>query len=248
MRYKSDRHRLPPFDADGILLVDKPKTWTSFDVVNALRWHFNIPKIGHCGTLDPAATGLLVLVIGKLTRYSQQLAGEDKIYEASLLLGTETDSCDMDGKVTAQRDYGHVTVEMIRETVAGFVGEQLQTPPMTSAIKKEGQKLYELARKGIEVEREPRPITIHYINLDAVQIPTVTFTASCSKGTYIRTLASDIGEKLGCGAVLSDLRRTQSGRFKLDHAISVDTLKTWDQEQLKDHLVQTLAAAVQAAE
>lgn len=240
MRYKSDKHRLPPLNADGILLVDKPKTWTSFDVVNALRWHFNIPKIGHCGTLDPAATGLLVLVIGKFTRLSQHLAGEDKVYDTEVLLGTRTDSFDMDGKVIETKDASGVTEELLRETVAGFVGEQLQLPPMTSAVKKDGKKLYELARKGIEVEREPRPINIRSIEITNVQLPTFHCVVDCSKGTYIRTLAEDIGQKLGCGAVLANLRRTMSGRFSIDDALSVETLKTWDQEQLKDHLAAAL--------
>lgn len=247
MRYNPDRHHLPPFDTDGILLVDKPKTWTSFDVVNAMKWQFNIPKIGHCGTLDPAATGLLVLVLGKFTRLSQTLAGDDKVYEADILLGTETDSADMDGKVTAEKGIEGITEAQVRKVIKGFVGDQMQIPPMTSAVKKEGRKLYELARKGIEIEREARPVTFHTISIDSVELPHVRITVKCSKGTYIRTLASDIGNQLGCGGVLFNLKRTHSGRFSLKDALSVETLKTFTQDQFADHLAQLMVKFAQEA-
>lgn len=152
MRYNPSKHRLPPFHTSGVLLVDKPLEWTSFDVVNFVRSRFNIPKVGHCGTLDPAASGLLVLVLGKFTQLSSKFSGEDKVYEAKLQLGLETDSGDLDGEVISTRDWSAVTPELLRETLAGFVGEQLQTPPMVSAVKKDGKKLYELARQGVEVE------------------------------------------------------------------------------------------------
>ena len=136
MRYNPKKHHLPPLNINGVLLVDKPAGWTSFDVVNFVRARFNIPKIGHCGTLDPAATGLLVLVLGKFTQLSQKFSGEEKTYAATLQLGFETDSYDMDGTVTARYDASGVTNEQLRETLAGFVGEQLQKPPMVSAVKK----------------------------------------------------------------------------------------------------------------
>ena len=140
MRYNPSKHRLPPFHTSGVLLVDKPLEWTSFDVVNFVRSRFNIPKVGHCGTLDPAASGLLVLVLGKFTQLSSKFSGEDKVYEAKLQLGLETDSGDLDGEVISTRDWSAVTPELLRETLAGFVGEQLQTPPMVSAVKKDGSR------------------------------------------------------------------------------------------------------------
>ena len=233
-KFDPKRHRLPIFGSDGILLVDKPATWTSFDVVNFVRARFNIPKVGHCGTLDPAATGLLVLVLGKFTRISNSLSGVDKVYEGSLRLGIETDSEDMDGKVIRESDYSHVTEESLRDTVMSFVGKSMQIPPMVSALKKDGKKLYELAREGVEIEREARPIEVYDIKVNNIALPDCDFTVHCSKGTYVRTIASDIGKKLGCGAVLTGLRRTAAGKFSIEDAISVDTLKTFEQPELKD--------------
>jgi tRNA pseudouridine55 synthase len=236
MRYRPDKHRLPPFKTDGILLVDKPKEWTSFDVVNMLRNRFNIPKVGHCGTLDPAASGLLVLMLGRFTKLSQKFSGEDKVYQSDMLLGTETDSQDMDGEVIAENDYSQLTEAQVREVLASFVGEQEQTPPMFSAKKQDGKRLYELARQGVEVEREAKEIYIEYIEVDEIALPHVKFTVKCSKGTYIRTLCADVGKCLGCGAVLFDLRRTFSGQFDLSDAVSVETLKSWEQADLEIHV------------
>jgi len=242
-RFDPKRHRLPIFDRDGILLVDKPKEWTSFDVVNFVRARFNVPKVGHCGTLDPAATGLLVLVLGRFTRMSAQLSGNDKTYEATLLLGTETDSEDMDGTVIRQSDYSAVDEAALRAALEGFIGEGFQIPPMVSAVKKDGKKLYELARSGVEIEREPKPITIHSLEVTRVALPYCDFTVRCSKGTYIRTLAADAGRKLGCGAVLYALRRIQSGKFSVADAVTVETLKTWEQNDLSEHLQRFFATA-----
>lgn len=233
-KFDPKRHRLPIFGTDAILLVDKPAEWTSFDVVNFVRSRFNIPKVGHCGTLDPAATGLLVLVLGKFTRIAGALSGVDKIYEATLKLGIETDTEDMDGKIIRESDYSSVTEDALKECVAGFLGKSMQVPPMVSALKKDGKKLYELARAGVEVEREPRPIEIYDIKTTRVELPECDFTVHCSKGTYVRTIAADIGKKLGCGAALSALRRTQAGKFSIADAVTVDTLKTWEQPQLKE--------------
>ena len=161
MKYDPKRHRLPPFTQNGILLVNKPKGWTSHDVVGFFRARFNAVKVGHCGTLDPAATGLLVVVFGKFTKFSQKFSGEDKVYEGTALLGTRTDSQDMDGTVLSTTDTSHLTVDQVREAFLKFQGDIMQTPPMVSAVKHNGERLYDLARKGVEVQREPKPITIH---------------------------------------------------------------------------------------
>ncbi|MDD4318165.1 MAG: tRNA pseudouridine(55) synthase TruB [Victivallaceae bacterium] len=231
-----NRPRPPRFEGSGILPVDKSSGWTSFDAVNFVRSRFNIPKVGHCGTLDPAATGLLVLVLGKFTSFSQKLSGDNKTYEATLLLGTETDSQDMDGKIIAENDWHDVTEEEIRRVFGEFTGDLKQIPPMVSAVKVNGKRLYELARKGKEVIREPRDITIHRLEITSVEMPYINFTAECSKGTYIRTLCSDIGSALGCGGVLNTLRRTRSGVFDIADAVDIETLKTWEQPELEKFL------------
>ena len=235
---EEQRPRKKPFMDSGILLVDKPKEWTSHDIVNYIRRAFKIKKVGHCGTLDPAATGLLILVLGKATKLSQRLSGQDKTYYTTMLLGTETDSLDMDGKITSQsEEWKELMPVNVRTAIKEFKGSQMQIPPMVSAKKKNGKKLYELAREGIVVERDPVPITINTIDIESVELPEAKFTVSCSKGTYIRVLCSDIGEKLGCGAVLKDLRRTQSGIFDIKNSYPMDEIKTWDQQTLSDKLL-----------
>ena len=234
MRYNPKKHHLPIFSGAGIISIDKPAGWTSFDVVNFLRNRYNIPKVGHCGTLDPAATGLLVLVLGEYTRYSEKLMASDKVYECTLRLGIETDSEDMDGKVIRESDYSHVTEESLNEAVMSFMGKSMQIPPMVSALKKDGKKLYELAREGVEIEREARPIEVYDIKVNKIALPDCDFTVHCSKGTYVRTIASDIGKKLNCGAVLTGLRRTAAGKFSIADAVSIDTLKTFEQPELKE--------------
>jgi len=240
MRHRPDKHRLPPFERSGVLLVDKPKDWTSHDVVAFVRARFNVPKAGHCGTLDPAATGLLVLVLGKFTKLSQKFSGEDKVYEGTILLGTETDSQDMDGAVTRTADWSGVTETALRDAFSSFLGEIEQIPPMVSAVKKDGERLYDLARQGIEVEREPKLIKINSIDIKKVELPCADFVVSCSKGTYIRTLCSDVGTKLGCGAVLKGLNRIHSGAFDLADAVTVDTMRTWEQHDLEMHIEEYL--------
>lgn len=230
MRYNPKKHRLPVCEAAGILAVDKPLTWTSFDVVNFVRARFNVPKVGHCGTLDPAATGLLLLVLGKFTALSGKLSGEDKAYSGTLTLGVETDSGDLDGKVIRRSENLPSEAE-IREVFASFRGRSSQLPPMYSAVKVGGKKLYELARQGVEIEREAREIEIARLEITAVDMPHIDFELDCSKGTYVRTLCTDIGTKLGCGGTLSALRRTRCGRFTLDGAVSVETLKNMDQDK-----------------
>ena len=236
MRYNPKKHRLPIFNANGVLLIDKPVEWTSFDVVNFVRARFNIPKVGHCGTLDPAATGLLVLVLGKFTLLSQKFSGEDKVYEATMRLGLETDTEDMDGRVVAEHDWSQVTEAMLRETLTSFIGVQQQTPPMVSAVKKDGKKLYELARQGVEIERESREITIFSLDISRVELPRCDFTMRCSKGTYVRKLCADAGRRLGCGGVLEKLRRLRSGSFDVADALTIEQLKSFEQGDLEAHL------------
>ena len=225
-----------------MLLIDKPAGWTSFDVVNFVRSRFNVPKVGHCGTLDPAATGLLVLMLGAFTRKSEFFSGDDKSYEGTLELGRVTDSGDLDGEVVREADFSGVTEAAVRTAFAKFTGEQLQTPPMVSAVKVGGKKLYELARKGVEIEREPRKIVISRFELVKFAPPYCDFAVDCSKGTYIRTLCADVGEALGCGGVLAKLRRTRSGRFSVADALPLETLKNLDQNAFRDLVVAKLMA------
>lgn len=198
----------------GILLVDKPKNKTSFSLVGALRRLLKVKKIGHAGTLDPFATGVMVMLVGKqYTKLSDRFLAADKEYIATARLGIETDSYDCDGIITNENDI-IPTLEQLEQALKNFQGEVLQTPPMFSAKKKDGKKLYELARKGISIEREPVQVTmsttlLHY------DYPYVQLQVSCSKGTYIRSIAYDLGKLLGCGAHLSALQRVRSGAFKL---------------------------------
>ncbi|MCM8525708.1 MAG: tRNA pseudouridine(55) synthase TruB [Lentisphaeraceae bacterium] len=224
--------------ASGLLLVNKPKEWTSHDVVNFARRRFNFKKVGHCGTLDPNATGLLILVVGHATKASEMLAGEDKTYTTVMTLGKETSSHDGEGDVVKESPWDHITEEQVTEVLNSFVGPQQQIPPMVSAVKKGGKKLYELARKGIEIEREPRPITIHSISIGKINLPEVEFTVRCSKGTYIRTLCHDIGIKLGSSAYMSELVRTESGGFSLENSFEIEDMKTWERDTFLDNMIQ----------
>ncbi len=236
-RRRNQNHHYPPFEENGILLVDKPTEWSSFDCVNFVRSRFNIHKVGHCGTLDPAATGLLVLVVNKFTKLSANLSGEDKTYEATLLIGKESDSLDLDGKITAVNDYSNVSNDDVENAINSFAGEYQQIPPMVSAIKKGGKKLCDLARKGIEVERESRLVNIKNIDIHSVNVPEAEFTVCCSKGTYIRSLCADIGTKVGCGGLLAKLRRTKSGDFSIEHAITIDEIKAMEQSDLLEKVI-----------
>lgn len=242
MRYDARKHRLPVCDVSGILLIDKPKDWTSFDVVNFVRSRFNVPKVGHCGTLDPAATGLLVLMLGAFTRRSEHFSCDDKTYEGTLQFGKVTDSGDLEGAVLREADCSRITEAAVRDTFSRFTGEQMQTPPMVSAVKVGGKKLYELARRGVEVERKPRRIVISRLEMRKFYLPYCDFTVDCSKGTYIRTLCADMGEALGCGGVLSALRRTRSGRFDVKDALRLDDLKQMDQTAFRELVVSKLVA------
>jgi tRNA pseudouridine55 synthase len=217
---------------DGLLLVDKPEGCTSHDVVDAVRRHFQIKKVGHGGTLDPMATGLLVLLLGKATRLFDQVTGDRKVYEGVMKLGVTTDSHDRDGKVLCERDPSAVTEAALQAEMAKWRGEVKQVPPMVSALKKNGKKLYELARQGKTIEREPRAVTIHLLELLEFNPPLARIRMDCSKGTYVRTLAHDIGEGLGCGAHLIELRRTASGPLRIEDAHTLSTIVDWTPEQL----------------
>ena len=203
---------------DGLLLVDKPSGPTSHDVVAQIRRRFRIPKVGHGGTLDPMATGLLVILLGKGTKISDRVMGHDKIYEGTFRLGVETDSQDADGQVVAEKDPAAVAVEAIVAQMQARLGDQMQLPPMVSAIKIAGVPLYKLARKGETVERQPRLIHVYRFELLEYAPPDVRFVVECTKGTYVRTLAHDIGQALGVGAHLVALRRTRIGQLDVARA------------------------------
>ena len=205
---------------DGILVIRKEKGYTSHDVVAKLRGILHMKKIGHTGTLDPAAEGVLPVALGRGTRLVELLTEKEKTYEAVLRLGVSTDTQDMTGTILSEKPVT-VTEEEVRETVASFVGEQMQVPPMYSALKVGGKKLYELAREGKTIERKPRPVVFYEIRILDMDLPLVRISVTCSKGTYIRTLCHDIGEKLGCGAAMESLLRTKVGRFTLDDAITL---------------------------
>ena len=212
-------------EIDGVLLVDKAPGMTSHDVVAITRRALNTKKVGHCGTLDPLATGLLILTIGRGTKIQDLLMSEDKEYAGTLLLGEVTDSQDSDGVVTESKPVPDFTQEQIDAAFAKFHGDFYQIPPMVSAIKMAGVPLYKLARQGKTVVREPRFVHVYAHEIQAVRHPEIDFRVVCSKGFYVRTYAHDIGAELGCGAHLKSLRRTKSGRFSVDGAITIDELK-----------------------
>lgn len=210
---------------DGILVIDKPEGVTSHDVVNSVRRIAGTRKVGHAGTLDPFATGVLIVGINQGTKLLPFLQIDEKEYEATVRLGVETDTLDRDGRILRETQCPSIGYEEMEKTLASFVGRQSQTPPIYSAIKKEGVPLYKLARKGIEVTVLPREIEVYGIALRTLDIPQVSFTVRCSSGTYVRSLARDIGIKVGCGGHLWSLRRTRSGRFGADKAIPLSMLK-----------------------
>lgn len=217
---------------EGILLLDKPKGHSSFWLVYRLRRLLNVKKIGHAGTLDPFATGLMVMLVGrKYTRLSDTFLTHDKEYVATARLGVTTDSYDCTGKTIASSEYVPTLDEIEQIIEKDFTGHVWQTPPMFSAKKQQGKKLYELARKGVEVERPAVQVHMQCTIID-YHYPHLTFKVTCSKGTYIRSIAHDLGQKLGCGAHLEELRRTRSGQFLLENAISIDTI-----EPISHHLI-----------
>jgi tRNA pseudouridine55 synthase len=211
---------------DGAFLIDKPAGPTSHDVVDAIRRQFAIKKVGHCGTLDPNATGLLIIVLGRGTKLSEKLMSDDKVYEGAIKFGETTNSYDADGELVASLPVPPLTLEELNKAAAEFVGDLMQTPPMVSAVKKDGVPLYKLARKGIEVPREARLVHIYNFRFSAYQEPMAQFGIACTKGTYVRSIAHDLGQKLGCGGHLATLRRVISGKFDVANAIPLaDVLK-----------------------
>ena len=229
---------LPQFTAlDGALLIDKPATWTSHDVVAKLRNHFHLEKVGHCGTLDPMATGLLILMLGKATKLSERFMTSVKVYEGAMRLGETTDSYDADGEVTSENLIPLMSVGELNEAAKTFLGDQQQIPPMVSAIKVGGKPLYKLARQGVEIPREPRLVHIYTFKFSEYEEPFAYFRVSCTKGTYIRSLAHDLGQKLACGAHLSRLRRLGSGRFDVADAVPLEEALTWDLPELEKQVI-----------
>ena len=208
---------------DGIVIVDKPQGWTSQDVVSKLRGVFQTRRIGHGGTLDPMATGVLPVFVGRATRGVEFFEHAEKTYETVLRLGITTDTEDITGTVLTQQD-AFVTGAMLEDVLSRFRGDILQVPPMYSAIKINGQKLYDLARKGREVERQPRPVTIHELTLLGMEADGIHLRVRCSKGTYIRTLCKDIGEALGCGGCMAALRRVSAGEYTISNSVPLQTL------------------------
>jgi len=222
---------------DGIILVDKPSGPTSHDIVDAIRRHFRLGKVGHAGTLDPQATGLLVIMIGRGTKLADKLMAGDKIYEGTIRLGIATDTEDAKGKVVSEADPGHVTEDILAAEMKKLTGDIMQTPPMVSAVKKDGVPLYKLARQGKVVERRPKLVRIHEFSLRSFQTPRGEFFLRCSKGVYARTLCANIGAALNCGAHLESLNRLNSGDFSVRDAYSLEQLMKMDRRQLAQIMI-----------
>jgi len=224
-------------EIDGVLLVDKAPGMTSHDVVAISRRALDTRKIGHCGTLDPLATGLLILTIGRGTKIQDLLMSEDKEYEGTMKLGLTTSSQDSDGQPLEERPVPELSQDEIEAVFTKYRGDFYQMPPMVSAIKKDGVPLYKLARQGKHVEREPRFVHVYSSAVIGVRLPEIDFRVVCSKGFYVRTFSHDIGESLGCGAHLASLRRTKSGKFSVDGAVTVEELKTLSCETLRSRVM-----------
>ena len=221
-------HNTPPvggdegFEAGKVLLIDKPLGWTSFDVIRKIRNIIRIKKVGHAGTLDPLATGLLIVCTGKFTKKINEYMAKEKEYIGSFTLGATTASYDLEQELVNFKPYEHLTEEQIRLATASFTGEILQVPPSHSAIQINGKRVYELARQGKEVIIEPRKVTIKEFEITKIEMPLVSFRVVCGTGTYIRSLANDFGKALGCGAHLSSLCRTRIGEFKVEDAMTME--------------------------
>jgi tRNA pseudouridine55 synthase len=232
------------FDAfDGAVLIDKPAGPTSHDVVDNIRRHFQIKKAGHCGTLDPAATGLLIIVLGRGTKLSEKMMSDDKVYSGSMKFGETTDSYDADGELVSSLPVPPLTLEELNEAAAGFIGDLLQTPPMVSAVKQGGVPLYKLARKGIEVERKPRLVHIYNFRFSDYREPYGMFRVACTKGTYVRSMAHELGQKMGCGAHLATLRRESSGKFDAQDAVSYEDVLKFSPAELQARIIPFLKLA-----
>jgi tRNA pseudouridine55 synthase len=226
------KQRTPDAEIDGVLLIDKGQEMTSHDVVAVTRSRLHTRKVGHCGTLDPMATGLLIVVIGRATKIQDLLMAEEKEYEGTLTLGTSTSTQDAQGEVLETKPVPALSDATIHEVFAKYRGDFRQLPPMVSAIKKDGVPLYKLARKGEVVERETRLVTIYHHEVKRIALPEVDFRVVCSKGFYVRTYCHDIGADLGTGGHMSALRRTRSGKFKVDGVLTFAQLKELPEEEI----------------
>jgi tRNA pseudouridine55 synthase len=222
---------LTPFLEGKVLLLDKPIGWTSFNMVQKVRHLTKVAKVGHAGTLDPLATGLLIICTGKFTKQINTYMGMTKEYTGSMVIGATTPTYDLESEPENFQSIDHITEEQIKDATRQFIGEILQMPPQHSAIKKDGKRLYESARQGIEVKVDPRPITIESFEITHIQLPQIDFKVVCSTGTYIRSLVKDFGDVLGVGAYMSALRRTKIGAFNVDDAMQWENLQK-DIEQL----------------
>ena len=220
------------FEAGEILLLDKPLTWTSFDLVKKVRNSLRIKKIGHAGTLDPLATGLLILCTGKFTKKIEEIQAQEKEYTGTITIGATTPSFDLETEVDSTCDIAHITEEELRKAAESFVGVIAQIPPIYSAVKVNGERAYTLARRGEEAEIKAKNIEIKSFEITRIELPEVDFKVVCSKGTYIRSLARDFGTKLGCGAHLSKLVRTRIGNYKLEDALSVEEIMRIKEERI----------------
>ncbi len=225
MRQKPIPPALTPFLEGKVLLIDKPLQWTSFDMVKKVRWLTKIMKVGHVGTLDPLATGLLIICTGKFTKQINDYMGMTKEYTGSLVLGATTASYDLEQEPENFKSIDSITTSQILETTNQFIGTIFQLPPQHSAIKKDGKRLYESARQGIEVKVDPRQITIEAFEITKIDLPTIEFRVVCSTGTYIRSLVHDFGQALGVGAYMSSLRRTKIGDFNVVDAMQWEDLE-----------------------
>jgi tRNA pseudouridine55 synthase len=232
---------------DGAVLIDKPAGPTSHDVVDAIRRAFRLEKVGHCGTLDPNATGLLIIVLGKGTKLSEKLMSDDKVYEGTIKFGETTDSYDADGELVSSLPVPPMTLEELNEGAATFQGDQMQMPPMVSAVKIKGVPLYKMARKGIEVERKPRLIHVYHFLFSRYEEPIGFFRVACTKGTYVRALAHELGQKLGTGAHLATLRRVVSGKFNVQDALPFEDALKLSSSDFQQRVIPFLKLAAQAS-
>ncbi|MDH7462898.1 tRNA pseudouridine(55) synthase TruB [Chitinophagaceae bacterium 26-R-25] len=211
------------YDEGQVILIDKPLEWTSFDVIRKIRNLIKIKKVGHAGTLDPLATGLLIVCTGRFTKKINEYMAREKEYTGTITIGAVTPTYDLESEPIDLKEYAHITPEQIHEATKPFTGEIMQVPPIHSAIKIDGKRVYELARKGKEVKLDARPITIKEFEITSIDLPKIDFRVVCSTGTYIRSLANDFGAALGCGGYLSKLCRTRIGEFTLDQAETMES-------------------------
>ena len=222
---------------DGALLIDKPAGPTSHDVVDEIRRHLNLKKVGHAGTLDPNATGLLIILLGRGTKLSERLMAADKVYAGTVKFGEATNTYDADGELTSSLPVPPLTLDELNAEASSFVGDLMQAPPMVSAAKVGGVPLYKLARKGVEVERKARLVHVYDFRFSEYIEPVGRFRLACTKGTYVRSIAHDLGEKIGCGAHLATLRRLDSGRFSVADALPLDTALSIPKLELERHVI-----------